>query len=307
MKRPGHGAAVTAMVFATLLWSMAGVVTRQLTHATSFEATFWRAAFTVLALAVILVALRGARGLLRSLREGGRALWLSGACWTVMFTAFMLAITLTTVANVLVTMALAPLVTALLARVVMRRVLPVRTWFAVAAAGVGIAIMYVPELRVADARALAGMTIAFAVPLAAATNWTVIQWNAGHGGHEVDLLPAVLIGASGCAALTLLPAVPFQATGADLGWLALLGVGQLAVPCLIAVSAARRLSAPEASLLSLLEIVFGVTWTWLAGSEQPGPTVLAGGLLVVGALAVNEALAMRAPAVPADEAPVPMG
>lgn len=295
------------MLVATLLWSMAGVVTRQLERATSFEATFWRAAATVAALLVILVALRGGRGLLASLRGGGRALWLSGACWTVMFTAFMLAITLATVANVLVTMALAPLVTALLARVALRRALPARTWVAVAAAGAGIAVMYLPELRVADARSLAGMAIAFAVPLAAATNWTVIQWNAGHGGGEVDLLPAVLVGATGCALLTLLPALPFRATPADLGWLGLLGVGQLAVPCLVAVAAARRLSAPEASLLSLLEIVFGVTWTWLAGYEQPGPHVLVGGLLVVGALAGNEALAMRTPATARDDAAVPLG
>ena len=44
----------------------------------------------------------------------------------------------------------------------------------------------------------------------------------------------------------------------DVGLLALLGVAQLAIPCLIAVAAARCLSAPEAALLSLLEIVFGV-------------------------------------------------
>jgi drug/metabolite transporter (DMT)-like permease len=65
------------------------------------------------------------------------------------------------------------------------------------------------------------------------------------------------------------------------------------VPCLIAVAAARALSAPEAALLSLLEIVFGVTWTWLGADEVPGPHVLVGGALVVGALIANEALALR--------------
>ena len=53
-------------------------------------------------------ALAGPR-VFAKIRRGGRALWLSGVCWSVMFTAFMVALTLTSVANVLVTMALGPL------------------------------------------------------------------------------------------------------------------------------------------------------------------------------------------------------
>ena len=53
------------MVFVTLLWSMAGVVTRRLDGATGFEATFWRSAFNALALVVLLARLRGASVLRR--------------------------------------------------------------------------------------------------------------------------------------------------------------------------------------------------------------------------------------------------
>jgi drug/metabolite transporter (DMT)-like permease len=56
-----------------------------------------------------------------------------------MYTAFMLALTLTTVANVLVTMALAPLFTALAARITLGHRLPARTWVAIVLAGAGIA------------------------------------------------------------------------------------------------------------------------------------------------------------------------
>ena len=103
-----HRRAVVTMILVTLMWSIAGIVTRHLEAARSFEVTFWRSAFTVLALGMLLPWLRGPATLLRSLREGGRTLWISGVCWCVMFTAFMVAITLTTVANVLVTMAIAP-------------------------------------------------------------------------------------------------------------------------------------------------------------------------------------------------------
>ena len=278
------------MIAATLLWSIAGVVTRHLDSATSFEATAWRSVFNAAALIVVLARLRGFPALAATLTSGDRMLWISGACWAVMFTAFMIAITMTTVANVLVTMAIAPLLTALVARVVLGQQLPTRTWAAIVVAGIGIGWMYAHEFALADVRQLAGTAVAFGVPVAAAINWTVIQ-RSRRG--EVDLLVAVLIGAVLSTLVTAPLALPLHASGHDIGLLALLGVAQLAIPCLIAVAAARYLPAPEAALLSLLEIIFGVTWTWLGADEVPGPHVLAGGALVVGALIANEGLALR--------------
>jgi drug/metabolite transporter (DMT)-like permease len=286
-----HGRAVVTMLVVTLMWSIAGVVTRQLDAARSFEVTFWRSAFTVLALAVLLTVLRGRAVLVRSLREGGATLWLSGGCWCVMFTAFMVAITLTTVANVLVTMAIAPLLTALVARVFLGHRLAPRTWAAIVVAGIGIAWMYGKEVGAADPRQLTGTLVALGVPVAAAINWTLIQHTRSRA--DVDLLPAVLIGALLSAALTLPFALPFAASAHDLGLLALLGVVQLAVPCLMSVAAARHLSAPEASLLALLEVIFGVAWAWLGAGEAPAAHVLGGGALVLAALAANEMLALR--------------
>jgi drug/metabolite transporter (DMT)-like permease len=75
--------------------------------------------------------------------------------------------------------------------------------------------------------------------------------------------------------------------------LALLGVTQLAIPCLMSVAAARVLSAPELSLLGLLEVVFGVLWAWLGAGEAPSTAVLGGGVLVLLALVGNEALALK--------------
>ena len=285
-----HGRAVATMVAVTLLWSIAGVVTRWLDSAASFEVTFWRSAFNALGLVVLLSMLRGPGALVTRLRAGGRALWLSGACWCVMFTAFMLAITLTTVANVLVTLALAPLFTALAGRLALGHRLPARTWAAIAAAGAGIAWMYGHELR-GGAQVL-GTMVALAVPIAAAINWTLMQSLRGReqGG---DMLPAVLIGALLSAALTLPLSLPFHATVHDIGLLAVLGVVQLAIPCLLAVQVSRTLPAAELALLALLEVLFGVAWAWLGAGETPAPAVLAGGALVIAALAAHELAAFR--------------
>ena len=284
-----HRRAVLMMLAVTLMWSIAGVVTRHLDAARSFEVTFWRSAFTVLTLLLLLPALRGREALIRSLREGGGTLWLSGLCWSVMFTAFMVAIMMTTVANVLVTMAIAPLLTALGARFFLGHRLAARTWTAIAVAGVGIVWMYAREVSGAGAQHVLGTAVALAVPVAAAVNWTVIQ----HSAARVDLLPAVLLGAVISAAITLPLSLPFAASAHDLGLLALLGVVQLSIPCLMSVSAARYLSAPEASLLALLEVVFGVAWAWIGANEAPAAHVLGGGALVLAALAANEALALR--------------
>jgi drug/metabolite transporter (DMT)-like permease len=284
-----HARAVAAMVAATLLWSMAGVVSRQLDSAPTFEATFWRSAFNGAALILLLGRLRGFAALAKTLASNDRTLWLSGLCWSVMFTAFMVAITMTTVANVLITMALAPLLTALVARLALGQRLPARTWAAIVVAGAGIAWMYAHELAVVDTRHLLGVAIALAVPVAAALNWTAIQKSRG---GSVDLLVAVLIGAALSALMTLPLALPLRASAHDIAWLALLGVAQLAVPCLVAVAAARALLAPEVALLSLLEVVFGVSWTWLAG-EAPSADVLVGGALVLAALVGNESIALR--------------
>jgi len=287
-----HRQAVWVAVVAALMWSVAGVVTRHLEAARSFEVTFWRSGFNAVALVVLLSLLRGPAELRRVLLNGGRVLWISGLCWAVMFTAFMVALTMTSVANVLVTMSIGPLLTALGSRFVLGHQLASRTWAAIAVAGVGIAWMYGHEVQAGDSRALLGTLVALCVPIAAAINWTVLQHLRGQESPP-DMLGAVLIGALISAAVTLPFALPFAASAKDLSLLALLGTVQLAIPCLMAVAAARVLSAPEIALLGLLEVVFGVLWAWLGANEAPSMAVLGGGALVLTALFGNELMAMR--------------
>jgi len=134
--------------------------------------------------------------------------------------------------------------------------------------------------------------VALAVPVAAAVNWTLLQ-HLKSQDNPPDMLAAVLVGATLSALVTLPLALPFAATPHDLSLLALLGVFQLAIPCLLAVAVARVLPGPEMSLLGLLEVVFGVLWAWLGAGEAPSAAVLGGGLLVLLALVGNELLGLR--------------
>jgi len=288
------------MILCTLLWSIAGVVTRHLDAARSFEVTFWRSLFNAAALLVALLVLRGS-ALWRDIRGGGSALWFSALCWAVMYTNFMLAITLTTVATVLVTMAISPLVTALFSRVFLDHRLAARSWAAIGLAGAGIAWMFGRQALAAQGAggtSMTGALVALGVPLAAGANWTLLQHM--HQRHVADpaieepqMLPAVLLGAAMSAAVTLPLALPFSATPHDIGLLALLGVVQLAIPCLIVVRLTRVLPAPEVSLLGLLEVIFGVLLAWVGAGEVPSHDALLGGALVLAALVGNECWALR--------------
>ena len=287
-----HTRAVLLMVVIAFMWSIAGVVTRHLESARSFEVTFWRSFFTLLSLMVILPLFQG-REVFSRIRHGGRALWISGVCWSFMFTAFMMALTLTSVANVLITLAVGPFLTALLARVVIGHQIAMRTWLAIAVAGLGIGWMFGGDLHAnGDGSQLAGTLVALLVPMAGAINWTVVQRSQAQG-DKVDLVPAVMVGAFISSLVTLPLALPLTATAHDIALLAMLGLVQLAIPCVLSVRCAGVLKAPEIALLALLEIIFGILLAWLGAGEVPGTNVLTGGALVLGALLVNELFGWR--------------
>jgi drug/metabolite transporter (DMT)-like permease len=292
-----HTRAVWTMVAAAAMWSIAGVVTRMLESVQSFELTFWRSFFTAICLVFFLRVLQGP-GVLQRLIKAPKQLWLSGVCWSVMFTAFMVALTLGTVAEVLVTMSVGPLLTALVARIFYKQTIQIPTWIAIAIAGAGMFWMYAePQLATSTSTSasLAGLPwgtlIGFLVPAAAAVNWCVVQ-QAQKTGDSLDLLPAVLVGAVISGVLTLVLAWPLQSSPHDIAWLAMLGLVQLALPCTLLVFCARILSAPEISLLSLLEVLFGIFLAWMGAGEEPSMRVIAGGSLVIVALVVN-ALSMK--------------
>jgi drug/metabolite transporter (DMT)-like permease len=287
-----HRRAVGLMVCATLLWSIAGVVTRHLSPELQkmgrFEITFWRSFFAAVFVAGYLVFSRE-RGGLRSIAASGWAGVISGVCWAIMYSVFMIALTLTTTANTLVVLSVGPLLAALLARLILGTRIDVRTWIAILAAVFGIGWMFAHDASDLGGSHLAGMLIAFAVPLAGAINLVTLQRTRA----RVNFIPAVFLGGA-LSALAMLPlALPFQADFRDVALLALLGFFQLGLPCMFLVVVARSLPAHEVALLALLEVLFGTLWAWLGAGETPSSATLIGGAIVLTALALNEIAATR--------------
>jgi drug/metabolite transporter (DMT)-like permease len=86
---------------------------------------------------------------------------------------------------------------------------------------------------------------------------------------------------------------PLQASPHDILLLAILGFFQLGLPCMFMVTASKSLSAPEISLLALLEVLLGPLWAWLGAGEAPAQATLVGGAVVLAALVFNELAALR--------------
>ncbi len=282
MTRP---AAVGLMVLAPLLWSSAGVVTRHIERAAPLEQVFWRSLFAFAFVAAALSFLRS--NPFKAARAAGLPGLFSGAMWAVMFTAFVIALSMTTTANTLVTMSISPLLTAVCAWLLLSDPVPPRAWIAAAAASAGIAWMFASSMD--DAGHIGGMLVALLVPLASALNLVALR--ASHA--RVDLVPAVMLGGLLSALIALPLALPFQATSRDLVLLGLLGVFQLGLPCMLLVVASRALLAPELALLGLLEVVLGPLWAWLGAGEVPARATLLGGAVVLAALIGNELAAFR--------------
>ncbi len=117
-----------------------------------------------------------------------------------MFVTFMLALTLTSTANTLIMLAVAPLITALLARAVLRTPISPRTWLAIFIAMAGIAAMFAGSLRIESSASVLGMLIALGAPIASAINVVILKKR----GEAVDLVPAIFLGGV-ISALAMLP------------------------------------------------------------------------------------------------------
>ncbi len=294
--RQAHRRGVLLMVGATLCWSTAGMLVRNMDLQDSWEITFWRSLFmTVFILGVLAVQYRS--DTLGRVRAVGLPGLIAGAMWAFMYICFIVSLGLTTVANVLVIASITPFTAALLGRLFLREHIPARTWVAMVTAFGGILLMFVDAV---NRGGLLGNLIALTIPFAFAVNVVILRRIGGH----IDMIPTLVVSGVLSMAITLPLALPFGSTAKDLGLLAIMGVVQLGVGVLLMIVATPHLAAAEIGLLAVLETIFGTFSTWLVVGERPGAMALLGGAVVIVALVTNELFGMRSRAASATEAAV---
>jgi drug/metabolite transporter (DMT)-like permease len=265
------------------VFSLAGVIVRHV-DLPAWDISFWRSALLVLALSPMLLWQR--RAVLIDARNAGAALVLSALLLAGSFVAFILALGLAPVANVLLMFGATPFVTALLARGFLGEPLQVHTLAAMAVAALGLALSVAGSL---GDGAVEGMAVAGIVVLCMSGNYVVVRHR-----RDVGMAPAIWLAGilSGLAALPF--ANPAQVGWHHLPWLLALSPGQLAGGLLLYMASLKRITAGRAALLGLLELVLGPLWVWLFDGERPDDLTLVGGLVVVAAAAANVWLDSRA-------------
>ena len=274
---------IALMLGAGLCWSLGGIIVRSLTLTDVWEIVFWRAFFMVVFLAALLLALRG-RGAILSVRGIGVVGMLSGACLAAQIYFFILALSNTTAANTFVLMSLSPLFAALAGWLFLRERVAWHTWIAIAFALGGIAVMF--GEGISNGRWL-GNVFALCVPLGYACQIIFVRKVQGTRGQAPDLLPTVFIGGLMAMTPALFLGWPLEASARDMSLLALMGCVQLGLGCWLMTLAVRHLRAAEMGLLALTETLLAPLWVWLGVGEAPGVAALAGGALIVAALATN--------------------
>jgi drug/metabolite transporter (DMT)-like permease len=303
MSVPRLGRGIVLMVGATLAWSTGGLIVRSLSATGAWEVVFWRSVFMSLLVAGWLVVRYGRSAPLR-LRAIGRGGIAAGAMLAGTFFFFILSLTHTTVANTLVIMSISPFTAALAGWLALGERVAPRTWAAMAAALAGIALMFWDSLAGASGASLIGNLLALGVPACMALNIVLVR-RAG----AIDMVPTVLVAGLISIAVAAPVVWPPAAPAGDMALIALMGVAQLGIGCMLATMAMRLLSAAQVGLLSLLETVLGPLWVWLGFGEAPSAAALVGGAIVVAALAANElwALARHRPPPASASGPAPAG
>ena len=271
-------------IAAATAFSTAGLIVRRI-DLPAWDVSFWRSALLVAALLPLLIWQR--RAIWIDVRNAGPALLLSALLLAGSFVAFILALGLAPVANVLIMFGATPFITALAARLFLGEKLHLHTVLAMAAAVVGLAISVAGSLQ---AGALAGMAVAGIVVLCMSGNYVVVRHR-----RDVGMTPAIWLAGlmSGLVALPF--AHPETVTWSQLPWLLALSPGQLAGGLLLYMASLKRIPAGRAALLGLLELVLGPVWVWLFDGEKPDDLTMIGGAVVIAAAAANVWLDSRRP------------
>lgn len=253
-------------------WSTGGAIVRSLSVTDPWTISFWRSLFAMLVLAGFVVSRQRSRTI-QAFRAVGLPGFLVGCCFAAASLLFVVAMSLTSVANTLVILATTPFFAALLAWIVLRERVTGYQWLAMAGAVGGVAYMVRGSVGTPS---FVGDSVAFVIPIVFAVATVILRRN-----KSVPMGPAMALGPLIGLLVSGLLAPSFAVSGADLLLLGVFGAIQLGTGLAIFEVGARRAPAAEVALVSLLETVLGPIWVWWIAGERPTSEALAGGSVVL--------------------------
>ena len=207
----------------------------------------------------------------------------TGVFYTISFSicniTFIISIQNTNVANTLVMIAIAPMLSAILGGIFLKEMPSKKTWVAIIVTFSAVFYIFYDSLQLGN---ILGDLMALITATGLAVNAVLIR-----SAKDRDLLPAAIMG-KGCVALFALFFVEsFALSGNDLLYVPLMCVMCVAIPFVLVTIAPRYIPAEEVNLFFLLETILGPIWVWLVIKEEPSLETIIGGSIIIMTIGIH--------------------
>ena len=244
----------------------------RLTKADDWDIAFWFGIFTAIAISS-LIPILSKQSFLAAMRADNAYVLASGILQACSTTLFILSIGATTVSNTVVIFAAAPVVAAVIGRIVLGEITNSRTWVGIAGSIAGVTL--VVSGSAGEGRWL-GDLYAIGAVMAFATNLTI--WRKF---PEQNRMVAIGLGGLAMALVAWFPAHPFEMDIRAMAILAVTGGVFGPVGRIFVASATRYISGAQVGMFVPVETVAATAWAWLFLSEPAPRNTLIGGLIVL--------------------------
>lgn len=268
---------ILLIFLSAVFWSIGGTIARFLETPDSWTIVFWRSLWAAAFLLSFMVWRDGLKGMLRLFAGMGLPGIAVGCCFALCSSAFVIALSYTTVANVLLIQAGVPLFAALLSWLVFRERIALPTWIAIAGVIAGVGVMVSDSLTGKVSPIGDGLALLIAIGFSIAT---VITRRYAH----VRMVPATCLGTLLAGTFAATQAGTLAASTHDMLWLVVFGAVNLGLGLALFATGARLIPAALAALMGTFEPVLGPIWAWLVHGEIPSSRTLIGGAIVMVAL-----------------------
>jgi drug/metabolite transporter (DMT)-like permease len=263
-----------------LIWSFGGVIARYLSVDDSWTVVFWRSAWAALFLLAFMLVRDGPKGTMMLFRGMGLPGVAVALCFATASTSFIVALSFTTVANILLLQAGVPLIAALIAWAVFGEKVAPATWAAIAAVIVGVAVMMSDSLN--GKVSPVGNALALLISVAFASATVITRRYSG-----VRMTPACCLGTAIATCVSGVMAGQLAVGAGDMGLLFTFGALNLGLGLALFVTGARLVPAAIAALIGTLETILAPVWVWIIHGETASERTIGGGTIVFLALIVH--------------------
>ncbi|MDC6483631.1 DMT family transporter [Candidatus Pelagibacter sp.] len=198
---------------------------------------------------------------------------------------FIISIQNTNVANTLVMIAMAPMLSAILGSIFLKEIPDSKTWFAIIITLIAVSYIFHDSIEMGNFYGdLFGLITAFGL----ACNAVIARF-----AKNRDLVPSAVIGKLCVAVFAFFFVDTFSLEGTDLLFVPLMCVMCVAIPFVLVTIAPRFIPAEEVNLFFLLETIIGPFWVWLIINEQPSVETIHGGSIILLTIAIHSFLKLK--------------